>query len=156
MINDVHVVVPTDRFGDDLTALLDQHGFRVDAIYPADSPSTAIVSAHGVRLRLESSATPMPVTLHLLSDDHTGSAVLPGGSTLEFRPFTTTYELPDVAASRWWSRTTTASAGWGAPACGTATSCPTGGADGSWHRTSRSPTVGWCPTTSTSTRCGSR
>jgi quercetin dioxygenase-like cupin family protein len=99
VINDVHVVVPTDRFGDDLTALLDQHGFRVDAIYPADSPSTAIVSAHGVRLRLESSATSMPVNLHLLSDDHTGSAVLPGGSTLEFRPFTTTYELPDVAPS---------------------------------------------------------
>lgn len=99
VINDVHVVVPTDRFGDDLTALLDQHGFRVDAIYPADAPSTAIVSAHGVRLRLESSATPLPVTLHLLSDDHAGSAVLPGGSTLEFRPFTTTYALPDLVPS---------------------------------------------------------
>jgi mannose-6-phosphate isomerase-like protein (cupin superfamily) len=99
VINDVHVVVPTDRFTDDLAALLDRHGFRVDAIFPADAPSTAIVSAHGVRLRLEASASPAPVTLHLVSDDDTGSATLPGGSTLEFRPFTTTYELPDAVPS---------------------------------------------------------
>lgn len=92
-VRDVHVVVLTDRFADDLAALLD-HGFRVDAIFPADAPSTAIVSAHGVRLRLEASATPAPVTLHLLTDDHTGAATLPGGSTLAFRPFTTAYVLP--------------------------------------------------------------
>lgn len=93
-VRDVHVVVVTDRFTDDLAALLDHHGFRVDAIFPADAPSTAIVSAHGVRLRLEASATPAPVTLHLLTDDRTGSSTLPGGSTIAFHPFTTTYELP--------------------------------------------------------------
>jgi quercetin dioxygenase-like cupin family protein len=94
VIKDAHVVVPTDHFDDDLAALTGEHGFRVDAIYPADAPSTAIVSAHGVRLRLESAATSDPVTLHLITDDHNGAITLPGGSTLAFRPFTTTYTLP--------------------------------------------------------------
>jgi quercetin dioxygenase-like cupin family protein len=98
VIRDVHVVLTTDRFDDDLTALISEHGFRVDAILPADSPSTAIVSGHGVRLRLErvhTGDTARPVTLHLLTDEATGTSTLPGGSTLEMRPFTTTYELPD-------------------------------------------------------------
>jgi quercetin dioxygenase-like cupin family protein len=99
VIDDVHVVVASDRFDEDLTALLDVHGFRIDAIYPADAPTTAIVSAHGLRLRLEADTTPTPVTLHLLSDDDAGTAVLPGGSRLEFRPFTTTYELPPAVPS---------------------------------------------------------
>jgi quercetin dioxygenase-like cupin family protein len=96
-VRDVHVVVATDRFDDDLTALLGEHGFRVDAIYPADAPTTAIVSAHGVRLHLESGAAPAPVTLHLLSDDRSGERALPGGTRLVFRPFTTAYQLPDNA-----------------------------------------------------------
>jgi mannose-6-phosphate isomerase-like protein (cupin superfamily) len=95
MINDAHVVVTTTCFADDLAALTERHGFRVDAIYPADSPSTAIVSAHGVRLRLEAGDTPHPVRLHLISDDRRGTSELPGGSTIEFRPFSTTYELVD-------------------------------------------------------------
>lgn len=95
IVNDVHVVVATTRFADDLRALTEQHGFRVDAIYPADAPSTAIVSAHGVRLRLEQRNEPHPVHLHLISDDLDGRRQLPGGSTIEFKPFTTTYELVD-------------------------------------------------------------
>ena len=95
VIQNAHVVVATDRFTDDLAMLLDELGFRVDVIYPADSPATAIVSAHGVRLRLESSETSRPVVLHLLTDDPIDTVVLPGGSIVECRPLTTTYELPD-------------------------------------------------------------
>lgn len=94
VIHDTHVVVRTDRFAEDLAALLDDHGFRVDVIYPADSPTTAIVSAHGVRLRLEASAEPAPVALHLITDAGSGTSTLPGGTTLAFRPLSTTYELP--------------------------------------------------------------
>jgi quercetin dioxygenase-like cupin family protein len=99
VIRDAHVVVATDRFDDDLNAITADHGFRVDAIHPADAPATAIVSAFGVRLRLERCEQSRPITLHLLSDDHTGTSVLPGGSTLEFRPFSTGYALPDNTAS---------------------------------------------------------
>lgn len=98
MIHDAHVVLTTERFDDDLAALTAEHGFRVDAIYPADAPSTAIVSGHGVRLRLESAGQARPLTLHLITDDHEGSRVLPGGSVIEFRPFTTGYVLPAAEA----------------------------------------------------------
>lgn len=95
MTQNVHVVVTTDRFTDDLALLLDELGFRVDVIYPADSPSTAIVSAHGVRLRLEAAEASRPVVLHLLTDEPGEPVVLPGGSVIECRPLTTAYELPD-------------------------------------------------------------
>jgi quercetin dioxygenase-like cupin family protein len=99
VIRDAHVVVATERFDDDFAALTGEYGFRVDAIFPADAPSTAIVSGHGVRVRLEQSTSPAPVTLHFLSDDETGSIVLPGGSTLAFQPFTTGYSMPASAPS---------------------------------------------------------
>jgi quercetin dioxygenase-like cupin family protein len=94
MIHDAHVVVPTARFDDDLAVLTDQLGFRIDAIYPADSPSTGIVSGHGVRLRLERSETGRPITIHLLDDDPGQPTRLPGGTLIEYRPFTTTFALP--------------------------------------------------------------
>jgi len=95
MIRGAQVVVGSTRFDDDLRTLTDEHGFRIDAIFPADAPEAAVVSGHGVRLRLQRSEEPQPVRIHLLSDEQTGSTELPGGSTLEFRPATTTYRLPD-------------------------------------------------------------
>lgn len=92
---DVHVEVRTTRFADDLTALTGQLGFRVDAIYPADSPSTAIVSAHGVRLCLRASEYDQPAHLRLITDDsNVHEAALPGGTTLRVHPRTTGYVLP--------------------------------------------------------------
>jgi quercetin dioxygenase-like cupin family protein len=93
-VRDAHVVLATDRFDEDFEALTAQHGFRVDAIFPADAPTTAIVSAHGVRVRLEASDTPRPITLDLLTDSETGTQMLPGGSTIEYRPFTTDFVMP--------------------------------------------------------------
>jgi hypothetical protein len=96
---DAHVLLATDHFDADFEALTAQHGFRVDAIFPADAPTTAIVSAHGVRLRLESSPTGRPLVIHLLSDARTGSYSLPGGTALEYRPFTTDYVIPAGSSS---------------------------------------------------------
>ena len=165
-VRDVHVVVATDRFDDDLTVLLGEHGFRVDAIYPADAPTTAIVSAHGVRLHLESSAAPAPVTLHLLSDDRSGERALPGGTRLVFRPFTTAYELPDNAPSLVVSHddgaTGAGRAGmryrdllpdrWGGRFVASHISIPDGGLPLSSRSTSRSTSV----STVTRLRCASR
>jgi quercetin dioxygenase-like cupin family protein len=92
-VRDAHVVVATDRFDADFEALTSEHGFRVDAIFPADAPTTAIVSGLGLRLRLESGA-PRPVTLQLLTDERAGVHTLPGGSTIDYLPFTTDYVMP--------------------------------------------------------------
>jgi len=93
--HDAHVVVGTDRFADDVAVLTDELGFRVDAIFPADHPTTAIVSAHGVRLRLHQAARPAPVTIQLVVDEPAGTVQLPGGSRFECVPFDRPYVLPD-------------------------------------------------------------
>lgn len=92
------MAVTTPRFDDDVVALTGEFGFRIDAVYPADAPSTAILSGHGVRLHVRSGEAD-PVTLHLLTDDRTGAVTLPGGTRLEFRPFTRPYVLPDNVPS---------------------------------------------------------
>lgn len=43
-------------------------GFRLDRIYPADNPRVAVVSGHGLRLRLEQGEA-APGTLGILADD---------------------------------------------------------------------------------------
>ena len=47
------MVVGCDDLGETLAFFVDQIGFRVDVISPADDPRVAVISGHGVRLRLE-------------------------------------------------------------------------------------------------------
>ena len=94
VVHDAHVVVPTDSFAEDLAVLTGPLGFRVDAIFPADHPSTAIVSAHGIRLRLVADSLPTPVTVHLVADVPRDPVVLPGGTTFEYQPFDRPFVLP--------------------------------------------------------------
>ena len=44
-------------------------GFRVDAIFPADDPSTAMLSGYGLQIRLVRGASQGVATLYLLCDD---------------------------------------------------------------------------------------
>jgi quercetin dioxygenase-like cupin family protein len=92
---DAHVLVETDRFADDLATLTGDLGFRVDLIQPADSPVTAVVSGHGLTVRLAQAVTSRPVTILLLADEPGEPVTLPGGSAVEFRPRTTGYSLPE-------------------------------------------------------------
>jgi quercetin dioxygenase-like cupin family protein len=94
-VHGAQVVVRTSSFDADVAVLTDQLGFRVDVIFPADHPSTAIVSAHGLWLRLEAADDPAPVTIHLVVDDPGGPVSLPGGSRIEFVPFERPYALPE-------------------------------------------------------------
>jgi mannose-6-phosphate isomerase-like protein (cupin superfamily) len=89
------VVVGTTRFADDLTMLTERLGFRIDVIHPADAPANAVVSGHGLHLRLEQRDGPSPVTVRLITDEPGDTVILPGGSRLEYRAATSTYELPD-------------------------------------------------------------
>ncbi len=92
---DAHLVIGTDRFDDDLAALTDGLGFRIDAIYPADAPSTAIVSAHGIRIRLDRSDHPTPATIDLVVDEPGEPTVLPGGTRFERVLADRPYHLPE-------------------------------------------------------------
>jgi quercetin dioxygenase-like cupin family protein len=67
-IQTAEVVVPCSDLSASLAFFTEQLGFRVDLIFPADSPSTAVISAFGVRLRLEEANTASPLHIRLSID----------------------------------------------------------------------------------------
>src|SRR3954454_18614897 len=77
-ISSAQVVVPCPDLQPTLDFFVERLGFRVDLIFPADSPSSAVISGHGVALRLEASKAALPV-LRLLCD----FALLPKGTPTE-------------------------------------------------------------------------
>ena len=65
-------------------------GFRIDAIFPADDPATAMLSGYGLQIRLARGATRGVETLYLLCDDPAAAAaagqtrfVAPNGVCIE-------------------------------------------------------------------------
>ena len=65
-------------------------GFRVDAIFPADDPSTAMVSAYGLQIRLVRGAAVGVSVLYLLCDDPVATG---SGDTLLTAPNGVTVKL---------------------------------------------------------------
>lgn len=88
------VVVTTDRFDDDLRALVDDHGFRVEQIHPADAPNTAVLSRPGATLRLEAGVPARPIELLLVVDRPRGPVRLPGGTRVSFVTPESPIEVP--------------------------------------------------------------
>lgn len=80
-------------------------GFRVDAIFPADDPRTAVVSGHGVRLRLQRDAGGDPGRLCVLCDDPDAVAggarelTAPNGTHIELVPAQTPLVVPPLRPS---------------------------------------------------------
>lgn len=66
--------LPTARLRDDLPFFTGRLKMRLDMIYPADDPQVAVVSGHGLRLRLETGAKEAPGTIRILTDDPDGFA----------------------------------------------------------------------------------
>lgn len=85
-VHDARVVIATDRFDDDLAALTGDLGFRIDVIHPADAPSTAVVSGHGLSIRLHADERARPTTLELLTEEPRDPVTLPGGTIVTCRP----------------------------------------------------------------------
>ncbi|PTE13474.1 cupin domain-containing protein [Pseudogemmobacter blasticus] len=61
--------LPTQELRDDLPFYTRTLGMRLDMIYPADDPQVAVVSGHGLRLRIEKGAPEGPGTLRILTED---------------------------------------------------------------------------------------
>lgn len=82
------VLLPTNELRDDLPFYTGVLGFRLDMIFPADNPEVAVLSGHGLRLRLRKGAAEAPGTLRILTDDpaFAGGAkalVAPNGTRVE-------------------------------------------------------------------------
>jgi quercetin dioxygenase-like cupin family protein len=72
------ILLPTSNLRLDLGFFQKVLGFRLDTIYPADNPAVAVLSGHGLRLRLDQGLTSAPGHIRLLSDDWVSLA---GGET---------------------------------------------------------------------------
>lgn len=88
------VVLPCTDLAADLKFFVERLGFKVNLIVPADAPATAVISGHGLMLRLEKDAPAQsPLVLRLLCD----LAALPAGTPDELTaPGGTKIQLVDA------------------------------------------------------------
>ena len=63
------VRLPTQELRDDIPFYTKVLGMRMDMIYPADNPSVAVFSGHGLRLRVEKGAAEPAGTIRILTQD---------------------------------------------------------------------------------------
>lgn len=81
--------LPTQVLRDDLLFFTKTLKMRLDMIYPADNPEVAVLSGHGLRVRIEKGAKEPPGTLRILTDDPDGFAdgkrnlIAPNGTRIE-------------------------------------------------------------------------
>ncbi|MBA3911379.1 MAG: cupin [Rhodobacter sp.] len=61
--------LPTKELRDDLPFYTRTLKMRLDMIYPADNPEVAVLSGHGLRLRIEKGAREAPGTIRILTED---------------------------------------------------------------------------------------
>jgi quercetin dioxygenase-like cupin family protein len=83
------VRLPTQELREDLPFFTGTLKMRLDMIYPADNPEVAVLSGHGLRVRIDKGASEPPGTLRILTDDPDGFAggkrelVAPNGTRVE-------------------------------------------------------------------------
>ena len=85
------LLLPSRDLHADLAFFRERLGFRLDSIFPADDPAQAVLSGHGVRIRLERGAAEVPGVIRLHCEDPAafgnGAQDLhaPGGTRIELR-----------------------------------------------------------------------
>ena len=92
--------LPTRQLRDDLSFFTRTLKMRLDMIYPADNPEVAVLSGHGLRLRIETGASEPPGTLRILTGDPDGFAggprqlTAPNGTRIEIDELNPPLVLP--------------------------------------------------------------
>lgn len=92
--------LPTADLKDDLPFFQQTLGFRLDTIFPADDPAVAVISGHGLRIRLERGAKEAPGAIRILCDDPAAFAngasqlTAPNGTRIEIAPANPPMETP--------------------------------------------------------------
>ena len=95
------VIVPCYELQPTLNFFVERLGFRLDVIFPADKPSTAIVSGNGVTLRLvANSDAPLPdlrlmVDVSALPKDAPRELRAPNGMKIELADANPSIEVPE-------------------------------------------------------------
>ncbi|MBW4710403.1 cupin domain-containing protein [Roseobacter sp. YSTF-M11] len=99
------VLLPTQELRDDIPFFTKVLGMRMDMIFPADDPTVAVFSGHGVRVRIEKGADTPPGRLRILSETPetfaNGETHLraPNGTRIEILPLQTPMVMPETVHS---------------------------------------------------------
>jgi hypothetical protein len=99
-VRSAQVVAPCSDLAAAMDFLTNRLGLRVDAIFPADAPSTAVIPGYGVTLRLERTGGDiLAPTLRFLVDRSALPAVreveAPGGIKIQFIEANPPIEVPE-------------------------------------------------------------
>lgn len=92
--------LPTNELRDDLPFYMKVLKMRLDMIYPADNPEVAVLSGHGLRLRIEKGAKEAPGAIRILTEDPDGFAggkrelTAPNGTRIEIDELNPPLVLP--------------------------------------------------------------
>jgi quercetin dioxygenase-like cupin family protein len=92
-IQAAEVRLPSADLKADLPFFTEKLGFRLEVIFPADNPAVAVISGHGLRIRLERGAAEAPGAIRLLCRD---PGAVAGGETALRAPNGTRIELVDA------------------------------------------------------------
>ncbi|MGC1495020.1 MAG: cupin domain-containing protein [Sulfitobacter sp.] len=93
-------LIPTQELRNDLPFFTKTLGMRLENIFPADDPSVATFSGHGIRIRIEKGADTAPGHLRILTDDPDNFAngqrtlTAPNGTIIEVVPLSPTVDQP--------------------------------------------------------------
>ena len=94
--------LPTAELRDDLPFYTKVLKLRLDSIYPADNPEVAVLSGHGLRIRIQKGAPESPGTIRILTDDPDGFAggqrqlTAPNGTRIEIDALNPPVTLPQT------------------------------------------------------------
>ena len=94
------VRLPTKDVREDVPFFTIELKMRLDMIYPADNPEVAVLSGHGLRIRIQKNAPEGPGTLRILTDDPDSFAngvremVAPNGTRIEIDQLNAPLVLP--------------------------------------------------------------
>lgn len=101
-IKSAQVIVPCSDLQETLNFFVDQLGFRVDMIFPADDPSTAVISGHGIALRLQPGESRAAAPALRLLCDHSAlprgtpsQLTAPNGMSIELVNANSPVEVPE-------------------------------------------------------------
>ena len=91
-------VLPAGNLSETLRFFIDELGFRLDSITPADDPMLARLSGHGLHLRLDAAHRGDPGMLHLgVGGNRQHEAMTaPNGTRIEFGPATQSLVMPKL------------------------------------------------------------
>ena len=113
------LLLPSRDLSAELAFFRERLGFRLESIFPADDPAQAVLSGHGVRIRLERGAahTPGVIRLHCEDPGTFGNGVrelrAPNGTRIELRDLHPRLERPPTRHALVVQRRGTDGGAWG-------------------------------------------